>query len=447
MEENTFVQQDDEFTFKKLFELIRQSGKRILVYAIVAAIIGACLAAVVGVFTIDDKTYSSTIEYTNKGIENGYGPDGKTINYNMIKSAVVINAALKKMGYSEERIATLSPLVEDALSVAPYISSATAEKLASDPSYEYIPTRYSVSIQNKSVAGIKASKYEELLNSIVDAYREYFRNAYEYDVSVVDSIKQSSLDTAVDYYDLADQYSTVITSLESNISVLPDAYSNIIERCTGELAIIENELASLTNYIIINNVQKDSAVLGLKERLQQIKDECEIKSKTYSEQLATFAEMIDNYNQKFDSVIMGSTSDKIIIVGSDTTVYNNLITKIETLSNQKAQCDITAKLLEQKITNIGTTQCTDAHKQYVNQSFAELYNNYVAAIESINAEIADYTDVYVINNGVKVVNPAHTTVSIGWAAVAATVIVTVVAGIVVAVIVTSVKGRKTKNQQ
>lgn len=445
MEENAIVQQE-EFTFKKFFALLKKSGKRILVYAIIAAIIGACLAVIVGITTIEKKVYSTTIEYTHKGIEKGLAPDGTTLNQNMIKSSVVINAALTKMGYDEAAVAKLASTVEDALSVTPYISSAVAEKIAADPTYEYIPSRYSLSLETKSISAIKSNRYPELLNNVTEAYRNYFKETYKYDVRVTDGIGASALETAVDYYNLIDLYQAQINSVRSIFNALPDSYQTATAKLSNEISILENRVGSLENYVLLNNVQKEGVPLTLAANLANRKHECEIKSLAYAEQITELSNTIEKYSQLYDSVIMNGTDGKITIVGGDTSLYNNLVQKKENVITLKADCDSTAKILEQKAALIASTPCTAEQRAYVDRSFGELYTQYTASVQSVNDQLADYTETYVISSGVKVVNPASASVSIGWAAVAATLVATVLVGIVVAIIVTSVKTKKVKNQ-
>ena len=445
MEENTIVQQE-EFTFRKFFALLKKSGKRILVYAIIAAIIGACLAVIVGITTIEKKVYSTTIEYTHKGIEKGLAPDGTTLNQNMIKSSVVINAALTEMGYDEATVAKLAPTVEDALAVTPYISSAVEEKIAADPTYEYILTRYSLSLETKSIPAIKSNRYPELLNNVTKAYRDYFKETYKYDVRVTDGIGASALETPVDYYNLIDLYRAQINSVRSILGAMPDSYQTINAKLSNEISILENRVSSLENYILLNNVQKEGVSLTLAANLANRKKECEIKSLAYADQITELSDTIEKYSQLYESIIMNGTDGKITIVGGDTSVYNNLVKKKENVIALKAECDSTAKILEQKAALIASTPCTAEQRAYVDQSFGSLYSKYAETVQSVNNQLADYTETYVISRGVKVVNPASATVSIGWAAVAATLIVTVLVGIVVAIIVTSVKTKKVKNQ-
>ncbi len=445
MEENTIVQQE-EFTFKKFFALLKKSGKRILVYAIIAAIIGACLSVIVGVATIEKKVYSTTIEYTHKGIEKGLAPDGTTLNQNMIKSSAVINAALTKMGYDEATVAKLAPAVEDSLAVTPYISSAVAEKIKEDPTYEYIPTRYTLSLETKSVSAIKSNRYSELLNNVTEAYRDYFKETYKYDVRMTDGIGASALETAVDYYNLIDLYNVQINSVRSIFDAMPDSYKVITTKLSNEISILENRITSLENYILLNNVQKEGVSLALQANLANRKQECEIKSLAYAEQITELSNTIEKYNQLYESVVMNDTNDKITIIGVDASVYNSLVNKKESVIALKTECDSTAKILEQKATLIASTPCTAEQRAYVDSSFGELYTKYTASIKSVNDQLADYAETYVISSGVKVVNPASASSSIGWAAVVATLIVTVLVGIVVAIIVTSVKTKKVKNQ-
>ena len=440
MEENVVIA-EEEFTFKKFFNLIKKSGKRILVYAIIFAIIGACLAAIVGVCTIDDKVYTTTVEYTHAGIEKGLAPDGNVLDYNLIKSSVVINAALKDMGYDDATVSSLSAAVEDAITVAPYVSDAIAKKIAADPSFEYTPTRYVIGIRNNSVKGIKSSSYATLLNKMVEKYREYFKTTYKYELVFTEGIGSNALSTTTDYFDLIYLYDSQLNAFRSSLKALPDSYATVNAKLMAKIDILDKYVSSLENYILTHNVQKEGATQLLSDNIANRKKECEIKSDAYANQITALTATIAAYNQQFETIIVGGSADKII-TGGDPTVYNSLVTKKDTIVSLQAECDRDAKILAQKSVLVPTTPCTDNDRSYVNQRFGEVYSYYSLAVADMNEELAQHTERYVMNNGVRTVNPASTAASMGWITVFATLIVTVVVGIAAAIIVTSVKTKK-----
>ncbi|MGN1043059.1 MAG: hypothetical protein ACI4SK_06215 [Christensenellales bacterium] len=441
MEENVVIA-EEEFTFKKFFNLIKKSGKRILVYAIIFAIIGACLAAIVGVCTIDDKVYTTTVEYTHAGIEKGLAPDGNVLDYNLIKSSVVINAALKDMGYDDDTVSSLSAAVEDAITVAPYVSDAIAQKIAEDPTFEYTPTRYVIGIRNNSVKGIKSSAYATLLNKVVEKYRDYFKTTYKYEVEFTDVIGANALSTTTDYFDLIYLYDSQLNALRSSLRALPDSYATVNAKLMAKIDILDKYVSSLENYILTHNVQKQGAALSLIDNIANRKKECEIKSEAYANQITALTATIAAYNQQFETIIIGGSADKITVTGGDPAVYNSLVTKKDTIVSLQAECDRDAKILAQKSVLVPSTPCTDTDRAYVDQRFGEVYSYYSVAVADMNEELAQYTERYVMNNGVRTVSPASTAASMGWVAVFATLIVTVVVGIAAAIIVTSVKTKK-----
>ena len=448
MEENTIVQQE-EFTFRKFFALVKKSGKRILVYAIIAAIVGACLAVIVGVNTIEKKTYSTTIEYTHKGIEKGLAPDGTVLNPNMIKSSNVINAALKEMAYDEAAVARIAPSVEDAIAVVPYISSAVAKRVAGDPTYEYIPTRYTLSLRTKSISEIKSNRYPELLNSIAKAYRNYFKETYKYDLKIGDEIGLTALNNATDYYDLISIYNIKLDSMSSILSSLPDYYSTVVSSLKMDIYALENQVMLLENYILTYNVSKKNFAVSIKTALERAEAKYEQQKTAYSNQIVELNKTIEGYAKTYTQVDTSSDggATKTSVVSWDTTKYNELVSQKTNLIKLISEYEYKIAILQQKKGYITTTvECTDAERSYVEENFSKLYSKYVLLMEKINDQVAEYTEAYVINNGVKVVNPASAAVSIGWVAVVATFAVTVLIGVVVAIIVTSVKTGKVKNQ-
>jgi len=438
MEEKVMVEEEG-FTFRKFFNLVKKSAKRILIYAIIAAVIGIGLAAVVGVFTIDDKVYSSTVEFTHRGIEKGLAPDGTVLDYNVLKSPAVVNAALEEMGYKDN--AALVSSVEDALTITPYVSDAIAKKIAEDPTYEYVPSKYVISIVAKSVSGLKNSHYQALLNKVVEKAREYFKQAYKYEVEAVDVIGSSALKVTPDYYDLICAYKAEIKSLRAMLDAMPDYYSTVTTKLKADIGTLEAFTSTLENYILVNNVQKVGASMLLKTNLTNRKSECEINSETYGAQIQELSNTIQNYNQLFESLIVDA-NDKITVTGVDASVYNGLVTKKERIISLKAECDGDAKIYEQKIALVSSNFCTQEHRQYVEQRFEEIYSDYTSTVSYVNKELSDYTDVYVMKTGVRTVNTASASSAFGWIAVIATVAVCLVVGISAAIVVTSVKLKK-----
>ncbi len=440
MEEKMNLQ--EEFTFKKFFALIKRSGKRILIFAIIGAIIGACIASVIGMTIIGAKEYSIMIEYTHQGIQDGLAPDGTVLDYKTIKSPLVVSAALSSMGYSDSQVANLAPDVEDALSITPYISSTTARQISEDPNFEFVPSRYIVSVDSESIGGFNDTKYLNLLNSIAEEYKEYFKTIYRYNKDIVDVIGEGAVDYVADYYDLVQLYLAQQNFIEAVIYGLPAEYSAVAKKLTTKLVVFEGKLNSVENYIYMNNVQKENAI-GLKNTLSAKRTELEIKSQSCEEQITQYTATIDSYNQQFEQVIIGPNGSTSI-AGADTATYNELIRAKKQAIANKANYDSEVKLIDQKLALIPDTACTAENIQEVEARFDDLYAEYTQVLTYFDTEISEYTDLYIMGSGVRVVSPASFSSQMQWIAVVASFVGCVFAGCVVAVAVTSMKENKKK---
>lgn len=433
-------EQQDEFTFKKFFGLIKRSGKRILIYGLIAAVVGLCLAAVIAVATMGNEEYRGALEYTHKGIIDGRDPNGNVLDYNRIKSSAVIDSALRSMGYTEEEITSLSDRLEGSVYVEPYLSPAIVKQMETDPAFTFNATRYGVVVIPDKGTGMTKTQYTVFVNELIKAYIEYFKSAYGYSIDAPMTIGADSVATAVDYYDLIYAYSNEIEALKASVNALPDAYAATATKLTAKINILAGYVTELETYILTHNVRKQGASMTLAANLDSKIAEFTTKAAAYKLQSDSLDEPIAKYQQMFDSVVVGDNT--ITISSADATAYNALVTEKKNAVKLQAQYDSGAKTLSAKKTLIGDGTATAEDDAYVRSRFDTLYANLTATVSAINADLADYASDAVMNAGVKIVNSGYRVRKISYTASIVAFAVTVVAGVFAAVIVTSVKEKR-----
>ena len=98
MEENI----NGELTFRKIWQQIKKSGVRIIVYAIIALIVCGGILGICDIF-VSQSQYETRITYYYSGAELGEGPWGGQIDVVAdITSASNVSSALDKLNYSDE---------------------------------------------------------------------------------------------------------------------------------------------------------------------------------------------------------------------------------------------------------------------------------------------------------------------------------------------------------
>lgn len=440
MNENIQNVQEEEFTFKKLWELIKKSGKRLLVFTIIAVIIGAAVAAVIAVTTMGDKEYRGVIEFTHAGIDDGLDPDGNVLDYNRIKSSSVINAALQSMGVGEEKIANVSMAIEENIYIEPYIPANILKEMENNASYTYFPSRYIVKVVYDKGTGFSDTQYTSFVNALMKSYVEYFKSYYSYEITPFVAIGANAIDNVADYYDLIYNYKLEIEEVQSSVNALPGSYSAIAGKLTSQINVIDSYLTELENYILINNVQKEGAKLSLTDNLTSRKNSFDYQAKIYEDQSAALTTAIEKYQQIFESVTV--SGDKITINSYDVSTYNALINDNKNAVRLQTTYQARAKELSDKLTLIGTTLCTAENRTYVESGFADLSGMYASLVESVNKELSDYASKEVMNTGVRVVNNAYTVTDISFFAAIVAFVVIVLVGVFAAIIATAVSEKK-----
>lgn len=438
--------EQEEFTFKKFFDLLKRSGKRILVYAIIAAVIGLCLAAVIAVTTMGGVEYRGVVEFTHGKIIDGLDPNGNVLDYNRIKSASIINGALANMGYSEEEINGLTDRLEGDLVIVPYIPKSIAAQMAENPSVTYHPTRYTVVLAKDKKLNMSNSQSAAFINELMKVYVEYFKQYYNYKIDAVAAPSADIVTVALDYYDAVYNYNNELDSMKSAIAALPDSYSGIAGMLYSRINVLASYLTELETYILTRNVQKEGVAMSLSDNVQNKINNFTTEAAAYKLQSESLDVSIEKYQQMFESIIVGS-DNKITISSADATAYNALVAEKKNAVKQQSVYESNAALLTRKKALINDSACTAEDRAYVENGFKKLSQSFNETVDKINEELVSFADKQAINSSIKIVNNGYQIREISYLASIVSFVVVVLVGIIAAVVVTSVKEKKREKMQ
>ncbi len=96
MEENN----NGELTFKMIWQRIKESGVRIIVYCLIAVIVMGGILGVCDIF-VSQSQYETNVTYFYSGVEDGKDPwGGSTDVISDIKSVNNVSSALQSLEYS-----------------------------------------------------------------------------------------------------------------------------------------------------------------------------------------------------------------------------------------------------------------------------------------------------------------------------------------------------------
>ncbi len=339
--------------------------KRLYRYMAVVAACAGILAGLLwsgfGYITGTGVCVQAVIALQYEGIEEGLDPHGEALDINMLKSPVVITAALDSLGDTSmdvekvrENIVIEGVIPKDAVERITAIEQM-AEKDASN--YErildvsYFSSQYVVRLHHG--LDLTSAEAGELLNAILDSYRDWFMDTYA-DTSAPDLTVEQEYDS----YD----YAQSVDIMQAQIDILADY---VAERCkeapefrsakTGlsfgnieeSLRIIEEiEMTELSSYIEGSGVTKDRQRLIEYYGYRIRKYSADLSARQTS--LGLLQGTIDAYEK--DPLVIVSGQENMRTVGKADEYYETLIEQklelSEEIARNSARLEETKALLE-----------------------------------------------------------------------------------------------------
>lgn len=336
-----------------------------LPWVIVAVIVFVGVAGIKTIGVVCNKTpLKALIGFNYKGIESGEDPAGHTFDINTVKNVQVISEALAENDVDLEK----ADAVRNAITFEGVIPSDAIDKMTTYKSvYEnstngnlaaaqamldvtYYPTQFKVSFDYGST-GLTKDKAVQVLNSMLNHYRDYFFDQYGYNKSLGQSL------SAVSYEDY--DYSEAVDLFRVNLNALSD-YVNTLSRSdsshfrsketgvegedglTGYTfddisqsidAVKRIDLARISSYVTVNNVTKDkTATIAY---YQYNIDELNREKNAYTERLANLKTAIDSYKKDTVLVMSGidGTSQEL---SQSSEQYDKLVERYDNVATQLA---------------------------------------------------------------------------------------------------------------
>lgn len=329
MEENT----NGELTFKMIWQRIKRSGVRIIVYVLIALIVGAGILGLADVI-FSKSQFETRITYYYEGVEEGTDPWGGQMDFvNGVKSVSNVSKALSiKCGYSEEEVAELLDPVIKNLTVITDTTNVNkdAEEVILNADYNF----RIIITQSGEIDKYLNSKndYYNMVDAITSTYIESFKNKYSYstDLSEISSAGTNYLDK---YYNIrnllvimkseADSLAAKAPLFESTTQNL--SFSNLAKRAET-LAL---ELDTYKYFIVSNGIDSGSEKSNIDARVQEYTD----RVATYEKNVTTYTTAFEKLCSQSNIIIPSDPSQIYQIVnqqGKD--IIDNLIASIDTLT-------------------------------------------------------------------------------------------------------------------
>jgi hypothetical protein len=437
--------QTNELTFQKIFTVIKRSFVRILIYALVLAILGGGITAIITVASRGSAEYTTIIEYNYSGVENGKDPLDNMLDTNRIKSPLVVNNALKNMGITDNNvISAYSQILIDNISIVGYVSDRTAKELQTNESLKYFPTRYVITLIENDDLHFSDTHYLNFLNEMVKSYKQYFKDAYNYGNVLSLSIADDALEASSDYYDLCADYNLAINGLLTEMGILKDKVPDRYNKLYSNIEILKNELSTIERYIIGKNVSKVNAPMTLDQNLQSKITNYEDLSTQYADLALAQFNAIEAYDNSSSQII--SDGKLVDIVLSESKHYDDMLKKYNDYITKQHNYVYQQQLVSAQKTAIGIGQTTVEDRANVENSLLAFDNNLKNTLNSVNSELKLYSEQRVTESGVNVAMSAAKNQTISYTLIIIVAIVCGFIGIIVAIIITEIRVRKNEKK-
>ncbi|MDE5549368.1 MAG: hypothetical protein K2J13_03850, partial [Clostridia bacterium] len=438
MEEEQYT---EELTFKKIWEKIKISGVRIIVYALIGLILAIAVLGVCRIIMTKSQ-YETRITYYYSGIEEGNDPWGGYMKpVQDIKSASIVRNALAVCGYDDETIDKLVNNVIKNLSVVPTMSN---EQVNEDK--ELLSANYNYRIilaQNSEIDKYISSKNE--YNTIVSAITEEYINSFKAKFSMdtkLPTIQKIGADEKVNTMQELDILSQNINTFSIESASWQAKTGNFISSdnkmsfatLTAQITGLSLELNKYETYVLTN------AIDGNGER-----DYIETNIAKFTTEEDAKRVQVENLNQTLQNATPNITpslqSEPIVLTGTDTKDLLEKIIKVsDELANATKNKGIWSKYKEAY--DNGSASTEDGNYDTAVAMANGVIDRYNSLIETYKGMIKDYNEGYSVNSLVRVTSGATQTNASPLSTMSSIIIlaVVVILAVIIAMCVTSKKG-------
>lgn len=429
---NEEQKQDDEIVIS-LSAIFRKLKKYFIAWLLTAIIIGGTIAGASVFFdTTSTNPVRAVVNFTYSGIEKGKNPDGSDFHEDTLKNPTVIERALAECG---QEIALLES-VRQGLQIEGQIPQDTYNRLTTyrdilDSSSSgqlstaqamfnetWFSTEYKITFNYKNT-GLNRSDAVQVLNAILNCYRDWFFEQYGYNEALGNAL--SAMDYKdYDYAEAVDMFSTSLSQLNSYVSGLSkEDTARFRSTVTGytfadlqsAIDMVQRlDLDLISSYLNVNNITKD------RERLQNYYEfrieTLQRQQKVHEETLAATEAAFASYEKDQIIIFSDSTTNTESTIASD--AYDQLLTAQidaqKNVSNTKQQISYYNERLSTLRKSNSGTNSKDKVK-HIEEELEKVNKKVNNLIQLVNETADDYYQNISLSNAYNILLPATSSVA------------------------------------
>ncbi len=415
-----------------LASVFRKLKKYFVAWFLTAIIVGGLITGVSVFFSTTSSTpVRALVSFTHNGIEKGKNPDGSVFDANSMKNPLVLDRALKACNMDAglletvRRDITIEGIVPENIydrltTYRNILDTASSGQMAAANALldlSWHPTQYKVIFDYKA-AKINRSEAVQLVNAILDSYRDFYFEQYGYNEALGNVL--NSMDyTEYDYAEAVDMFRTSLNSLNRYVSSLAnDDTTRFRSSKTGlsfaDLksnisAIKDLDLDLISSYLNLHNITKD------KDRLQAYYEfrieNLERQQKADEETLTAVNAAFDSYEK--DQVIIFSDS----IANTESTIasdeYDKLINRRISAQNSLSDTKQSIDYYKERLTSLRKTTVGSTDKvKKIEKDLARVDVKVKELVQAVNDTADDYYQNVSLANAYNVLVPATADIKI-----------------------------------
>lgn len=407
--------------------------KRFVAWWIIIAFIGAIIITVTSAMSTKTTSRATAlVSFGFSGIEKGLDPNGATFDVTMIKSTIVIDRAIAQLGLEPQ----LSDDVRNAMTIKGLIPEDAINRItvyqnlySSDSSYSlnaakemldvtYYPSQFKISLNNKK-AGLSTSAGEQLLDTILDCYRDYFFETYGYNQALGSAVTASDY-TEYDYSEAVDLFETSLNAMKKYVSDLAKndttrfrsvktgyTFADMNEAIS---ALIDVDLKWISSYVTMYNVTKDkeSLVTYYQFQIDSLTRQKGVQQQTHD----AIKDSLDNYEKDSVIIMPGTVSSEAAspTFTQGSTAYDDL--HKQKIDAQTAIASYTERIgyYQRRMESLQSASASTAQQmKTAEESLVKLNDKVNAMLEKINSTADEYYENVTFANAFNILVPASST--------------------------------------
>ena len=416
--------------------IFRKLKKYFLIWIIVAVIVFAGVFGSTAADTVHRKpSLRALVSFTFNGIEKGLDPAGQDFNKEMIKNPTVIERALTSLGLPLEQVdnvrngITITGIIpadamDKILTYKNVYENANSNNLQAAQSMlgvSYFPTEYTITF-NYAVTSFSRSTAVEVINKVLEEFKNYFFEMYGYNESLGNSITALDI-SSYDYSEAIEVLTTSLSTMSTYVKqISKDDKTRFRSSVTGYTfddlyegieTIKSIDLDKVSSYVNVNNLTKDrdSSIAYYEYRIKTLTR----RKTSIEEQLVSVRESINAY-EKDQIFIFGSGTEGTDMQSTQTSAqYDDMIAQKLELTNELATIKQNINYYKERRDALKEFKASDTDNKkkldQVNTQLEDVNKKVTEMIDNVKLTADDYYENVTFQNAYNVLVPASSSMS------------------------------------